>query len=260
MVKVVVRKKKEKRGHPPLSDLGDPPLEEKQQRKRTRRASVLAPLRRSRRLNPNLDADKIRRGKPEKRARIHPKKEEKQVRSYDFYADMGNWHDITDEEFARYVEHVSKSDGFDVPLMLGVIACGLIQPRNVNTLVEARKFILYSNLAIEEYNTWIRTHKPESPQVKFRKVVKAMSQACDVVRYYITFVAKEVAAGGQTKTYQAVVRCRIPVDVNITVLSFRECEQVEGSGIIRGKEWIWEGHTGLWEDGCLYAGDRDRVV
>jgi hypothetical protein len=47
MVKVVKGKKKEKRGQPPLSDLGNPPLEEKQRRKRTRPASG------SRRLNPN---------------------------------------------------------------------------------------------------------------------------------------------------------------------------------------------------------------
>jgi hypothetical protein len=48
-----------------------------------------------------------------------------------------------------------------------------------------------------------------------------------VMRYYITFAAKDVAAGGQTKTYQAVVRIGIKDD-DITVLSFRECEQVEG--------------------------------
>jgi hypothetical protein len=36
--------------------------------------------------------------------------------------------------------------------------------------------------------------------------MKAMAQPCDVIRYYITFVAKEAVAGGQTKTYQAVVR------------------------------------------------------
>jgi hypothetical protein len=54
-----------------------------------------------------------------------------------------------------------------------------------------------------------------------------MSQSCDLIRYYITFVAKEVAAGGQTKTYQAVVRHGLN-DYDITVLSFRECEQLEG--------------------------------
>ena len=48
-----------------------------------------------------------------------------------------------------------------------------------------------------------------------------------MMRYYITFAAKEVAAGGQTKTYQAVVRRGLQED-DITVLSFRECEQVEG--------------------------------
>jgi hypothetical protein len=106
MVKVVERKKKEKRGQPPLSDLGDPPVDEKQQRKRTRRASVPAPHRRSRRLNPNPDSDKIRHGKPKKRVRIHPKKEEKQVSSYDRF----NLHLMTAEEYFFYNEHVLKSD------------------------------------------------------------------------------------------------------------------------------------------------------
>jgi hypothetical protein len=96
----------EKRGQPPLSNLADPPLEEKQPRKRT----VPAPHRRSRRLNPNPNADKIRHGKPEKRVRIHPKKEEKQVSSSDFYNDMCNWHDITAEECVFYEEHILKSD------------------------------------------------------------------------------------------------------------------------------------------------------
>jgi hypothetical protein len=54
-----------------------------------------------------------------------------------------------------------------------------------------------------------------------------MAQSWDGFRYYITFVAKEVAAGGQTKIYQAVVRSGIEDD-DITVLSFRECEQEEG--------------------------------
>jgi hypothetical protein len=106
MAKVVERKKKEKRGQRPLSDLGDPPLEEKQQRKRTRRDSGSAPLRRSRRLKPNPDADKIRHGKPEKRVRIHPKKEEKQVSISDLNYDACP--DITAEEIAFFEEHVLK--------------------------------------------------------------------------------------------------------------------------------------------------------
>ena len=110
MVKVVERKKKGKRGQPPLSDLGDPPLEEKQQRKRTCCASVPPPLRRSRRLNPNPDADKICHGKPEKRVTIHPKKEEKQVGSFDFYNDILNLHVMTAEEYFFYNEHILKSD------------------------------------------------------------------------------------------------------------------------------------------------------
>jgi hypothetical protein len=110
MVKVVERKKKEKRGQPPLSDLVDPPLDDKQQRKQMRRASVPAPHRRSRRLNPNPDSNKIRHGKPEKRVRIHPKKEEKQVSNSDFYNYICNRHAMTAEEYAFYMEHVLKSD------------------------------------------------------------------------------------------------------------------------------------------------------
>jgi hypothetical protein len=106
-VKMVERKKKEKRGQPPLSDLGDPPLDEKQQRKRTRRALVLAPLQRSRRLNPNPDVDKIRHGKPEKRVTIHPKKEEKQVSSSDF----------TTEEYAFYENVLKQSDVSKINLL-----------------------------------------------------------------------------------------------------------------------------------------------
>jgi hypothetical protein len=115
-VKVVERKKKEKRGQPPLSDLGDPPLEEKQQRKLTRRDSVPAPLRRSRCLKPNPDADKIRHGKPEKRVRIHPKKEEKQVSSFDL--NYNACPDITAEEIAFFEERVlKKSDVSKINLL-----------------------------------------------------------------------------------------------------------------------------------------------
>jgi hypothetical protein len=110
MVKVVERKKNEKRGQPPLSDLGDSPLDEKQQRKRMCCASVPALLRRSRRVNPNPDADKIRHSKPEKRVEIHPKKEDKQVSGSDFYNDMLTWNLMTAEEEFFYTEHVLKSD------------------------------------------------------------------------------------------------------------------------------------------------------
>jgi hypothetical protein len=87
-----------------------PPSVETKKREKTRTccASFRPPLRRSRRLNPNPDADKIRHGKPEKR--FHPKKEEKQVSSSDFYDDIRNWHKITAEECAFYEEHILKSD------------------------------------------------------------------------------------------------------------------------------------------------------
>jgi hypothetical protein len=52
------------------------------------------------------------------------------------------------------------------------------------------------------------------------KVLKAMGQACDLIRYYITFEAKDVADGGQIKTYKTLlVRCREPpLDVNFSVM------------------------------------------
>lgn len=143
------------------------------------------------------------------------------------------------EESSRYAEQVWRSEGFDVHPPRGVKDHGIISRPVRRCAAEMRR---YSRLAIKKYNN--RLSKPETPRLKFVKVTKAMWQICCVARYFITFEAKEEdSAGGETtKTYQAVVD-KPPARKPIKVLSFRECEQEPGSGNIRGKEWLWKGHT-----------------
>ncbi|XP_062156155.1 uncharacterized protein LOC133863991 [Alnus glutinosa] len=220
MVKVVKRKKKEKRGQTPLSDFGNPPLEEKQQRKRTRPTLGPYPLRLSsyligtlRLLNPNQGSDD----------------------------GLSGCHAITADECKRYTEQLVRTDGFEMDRRPRIFGFGLIRPCNIRDPDQSRRCILYSKHAIKAYNKWICTWNISTPRLKFGRVLKAMRQYCDLLRYYITFEAEELADGGQTKTYQAVVRSLLPIDVNISVLSFRECERVKGSGY-HGKEWAWKDH------------------
>ncbi|KAG6692262.1 hypothetical protein I3842_10G106200 [Carya illinoinensis] len=60
----------------------------------------------------------------------------------------------------------------------------------------------YSQLAIDEYN---RRFKDANAELEFVKVLKVIDQATNGVRYYITFIAKDLGDGGEIKTYQAVV-------------------------------------------------------
>ncbi|XP_062160639.1 uncharacterized protein LOC133867885 [Alnus glutinosa] len=168
---------------------------------------------------------------------ILPKNIKKQVDLFDFFDGFSVLHRMTEDEDRRYSEQVKSSGGFEVDPFPGVVAFGLIQPWDINVPDNARRCILYSHNAIDTYNT-----KYGTPQLKFVRVLKAMCQGCDVFRCYVTFEAKDLADGGQTKIYQAVVRCQIPIDVNISTLSFRECVQlVRGSGF-HGKKWNWKGH------------------
>ncbi|KAF5471240.1 hypothetical protein F2P56_011691, partial [Juglans regia] len=146
---------------------------------------------------------------------------------------------LPDEERALYRSAVAKSEGFDVPEIIAGYLFNLIQPRDLNTYYHA--FLIYkerTQLAIDEYN---RRFAETNAKLELVKVSKVMAHLYDNIRYYITFEARDLADGGKTKTYQAVVRDAIP---EISVLSFRlkpaEYEQV-GSGN-HGKEWIWEGH------------------
>ncbi|CAL5323247.1 unnamed protein product [Camellia sinensis] len=66
------------------------------------------------------------------------------------------------------------------------------------------------------YNT---KHFDTNKELEFVKVLKAMSQAACVLRFYMTFSAKDLADGGNIKTYQAVVL--MGVGSKMSVLSFR---------------------------------------
>ncbi|XP_059435634.1 uncharacterized protein LOC132168640 isoform X2 [Corylus avellana] len=122
------------------------------------------------------------------------------------------------------------------------IICGSTRSFAVSDEDEYEDCKQFSQLAIDEY---LRRLKNENSQLEFVKLLTARYKVSDIVRYYITFEAKDIAAGGQTKTYQAVVRIPFKWDGDVSVLCFRECEQEQGSGNIRGKEWCWEVHTAV---------------
>jgi cystatin-related protein len=71
----------------------------------------------------------------------------------------------------------------------------------------------------------------KNPQLQLVKVLKARYKVSDIFRFFITFEAKDIAAGGRPKVYQAVVREPLPGHGDISVLSFRECEREQGIGI-----------------------------
>ncbi|XP_028091790.1 uncharacterized protein LOC114292081 [Camellia sinensis] len=87
-----------------------------------------------------------------------------------------------------------------------------------------------NELAVDEYNHRI---KDTNKELEFVKVLKSMSQAACVLRFYMTFSAKDLADGGNINTYQAVVL--MGVGSEMSVLSFRLKPPDS-----HGKEWFWE--------------------
>ncbi|XP_059440098.1 uncharacterized protein LOC132172592 [Corylus avellana] len=195
MGKVVERKKMEKRGRPSPSDVRKRTLKGKQQQKRNHKsiphsasnyptvtvpvpASGSAPLRRSPRLNPIPDSDES-----------------------DFFdsdsdesdADKprGRTGSMTDAEMVRYREQVCKSDGFDVEPFPEVRGFGIIQPLDLSNAVYFRRCEKISQRPIDQIHKRRerRTVKPQTP-LKFVKILKAMHQYHDLLRYYVTFEAK----------------------------------------------------------------------
>ncbi|KAF5472222.1 hypothetical protein F2P56_008959 [Juglans regia] len=108
--------------------------------------------------------------------------------------------EMTPEEAYSYSEQVLKSDGFDVSDIPGVSCFHQIQPCNIAYDYDMYK--RYSQLAIDEYN---RRFKDANAELEFVKVLMVMGQAANGIRYYITFMAKDLGNGGEIKTYQAVV-------------------------------------------------------
>ncbi|KAE9454724.1 hypothetical protein C3L33_13360, partial [Rhododendron williamsianum] len=136
--------------------------------------------------------------------------------------------DMTDEEDRLYSEQVEKSGGFDVGFIPGVNMLGQIFPMDI----EDKRFFDYdfgSQLAVDEYR---RRFKDENRELEFVKVLKVMSQVANVVRFYITFEAKDLVDGDKIKIYQAVVL--LEVGTKITVKSFRLKPPEDGQGLSVG--------------------------
>ncbi|CAL5429960.1 unnamed protein product [Camellia sinensis] len=95
--------------------------------------------------------------------------------------------------------------GFDVANIPGVNQFHQILPMDIT----------YNTKHFEWYSQLADTNK----ELEFVKVLKAMSQAACVLRFYMTFSAKDLADGGNIKTYQAVGL--MGVGSKMSVLSFR---------------------------------------
>ncbi|KAG2685004.1 hypothetical protein I3843_10G101100 [Carya illinoinensis] len=152
------------------------------------------------------------------------------------YSALNDFRDeMTPEEAYSYSEQVLKSDGFDVSGIPGVSCCHQIQPCNIDYNYDMYK--RYSQLAIDEYN---RRFKDANAELEFVKVLKVMGQASRGIRYYLTFMAKDLGDGGEIKTYQAVVLDGLD---SKTANSFRlkppEDDRDSGS---HGRQWFWENH------------------
>ncbi|KAG2689364.1 hypothetical protein I3760_09G135400 [Carya illinoinensis] len=121
--------------------------------------------------------------------------------------------DMTEEEYCSYRDQVLKTDGFDVDRIPGVACFHQIQPYNVDK--KTWDYEGYSRLAIEEYNF---RFKDGDAGLEFVKVLKAMGQTANAMRFYLTLEARDLTDGGKTKIYQAVVLSGVTED---TVSSFR---------------------------------------
>ncbi|KAG6639515.1 hypothetical protein I3843_10G100900 [Carya illinoinensis] len=152
--------------------------------------------------------------------------------------------EMTPEEAYSYSEQVLKSDGFDVSDIPGVNCFHQIQPCNIDYDYDMYK--RYSQLAIDEYN---RRFKDDNAELEFVKVLKAMGQAARGIRYYITFMAKDLGDGGEIRTYQAVVLDGLDSE---TADSFRlkppEDERDSGS---HGRQWFWKKNLCNDETCCI---------
>ncbi|KAF5951875.1 hypothetical protein HYC85_009819 [Camellia sinensis] len=154
--------------------------------------------------------------------------------------------DMTDDERRVYSDQVSKSDGFDVACIPGVNEFHQIHPMDINQ--NPKNYESYSQLAVDEYN---RRFKDVKRELEFVKVLMAMAQPSRGFKFYMTFNAKDLADGGNIKTYQALVL--MGLDCELSVLSFRlkpSQDEQEGEGLgSRDKEWFWKDQ--LCHGGCV---------
>ncbi|KAL7171945.1 hypothetical protein ACSBR2_031605 [Camellia fascicularis] len=104
--------------------------------------------------------------------------------------------------------------GFDVANIPGVNEFHQILPMDINQ--DTKNYEWYSQLAVDEYN---RRIKDANRELEFVKVLKAMAQGANAIRFYMTFNLKDLAGGGNIKRYQAVVL--MGVGCEMSMLSFR---------------------------------------
>ncbi|KAM7503663.1 hypothetical protein LguiB_002567 [Lonicera macranthoides] len=113
----------------------------------------------------------------------------------------GSWeyHYMTDKEREIYVEEVSKSKGFDVPLLPGAICPGKLCRINFKWMREAILVAKLSKLALIYYN------KKHGTDYVFKCIEKANHAVTAVKTYYITFKATSAANSDRANTFQAMV-------------------------------------------------------
>ncbi|KAF5475336.1 hypothetical protein F2P56_007149, partial [Juglans regia] len=142
---------------------------------------------------------------------------------------------MTEEEYCSYRDQVLKTEGFDVDRIPGVSCFHQIQPYNVDK--KTWDYEGYSRLAIEEYNF---RFKDANAGLEFVKVLKAMGQAANAMRFYLTLEARDLADGGKTKIYQAVVLSGVTKD---TVSSFRLKPAEDEKGLLPSDNFFHDPQT-----------------
>ncbi|KAB1223438.1 hypothetical protein CJ030_MR2G012435 [Morella rubra] len=162
---------------------------------------------------------------------------EEDQRPFSYEDDDDEDRPCTDEELDFYLNEVKKSDGFDIPFTCFLGDFNMITPQDLSEEDSYKCFEDMARLAIQEYN-----HRFEelNADMELVKVLKGMCKLQDLVRYFITFEARDLTTGGNTKIYQAVLRSD-QYD-GMEVLSFRLKPPENEQGLCIEKEWLWEGH------------------
>ncbi|KAM7498336.1 hypothetical protein LguiA_022750 [Lonicera macranthoides] len=113
----------------------------------------------------------------------------------------GSWeyHYMTKKEHEIYVEEVTKSKGFDIPLLPGAICPGKLCRINFKRSPETTFVVKVSKLALIYYN------KKHGTDYVFKCIEKANHAVTAVKTYYITFKATSAANSDCVITFQAMV-------------------------------------------------------
>ncbi|KAI7983953.1 Pyrophosphate-energized membrane proton pump 2 [Camellia lanceoleosa] len=113
--------------------------------------------------------------------------------------------------------------GFDVANIPGVNEFHQILPLDINQ--DAKNYEWYSQLAVDEYN---RRIKDANREFEFVKVLKAMAQGANAIRFYMTFNSKDLADEGNIKTYQVVVLMGVGCKMSMSSFRLKAPENEQG--------------------------------